>query len=473
MGVSTMFGMVFGFVGATVAARYIPEESLGVYFLLLAVVYFLEVIGNAGLQLSSAKFIASAEDDQERQSIVNTLLTIRLATIVIVVLLAIVARPWLLLLFPSDLLADLFVYVPIVFAVQISDATLTFMMQGFHLYRKMATVQVIQGALNLGLLLLFIIVFDFGVLGYIWATSISLFVSASIRFFLIPVPKRLGVDVDLLKRIIRFGLPLQVNDFLNFLIVRVDVLILGALIGPRSIAYLEVAAKIPNYFARFAHALQSVYFPHMAEMFSQGDKKQAEEMLNNTTRFTSFILLFGALLFTLFQNEVMVFVFSDAYAVSAPVLAILMLVVSIAVINEILDTAFVSAGHSSYVIFVNVTVAIIGLTGNALLIPAMGFTGAALARLLADVVGNPISIWVLRRVEIDVKVREYLRSFAIFGLCYVLYLFFGASGVLPRLLILLVYLGLSLTFSVIRMSEITALFHIFQTRLRPPVLEEQ
>jgi O-antigen/teichoic acid export membrane protein len=472
MGASTLIEMTFGFLSVTVAARVIPEERFGVYFLLLAMVYLLEVIGSFGLHLSAAKFVASASCNQERQFIVNNLLTFRLLTVIIISLLTIVAKPVLLFLFSSQLLSALFIYVPVLFAVRLTDWTFSYIMQGFQLYRGLALVQALSGVLNFGLVLLFLLVLNLDVQGLILATVLSLSVAALLRYLMIPTPKALAFDRDLIRQILRFGLPLQGNDVLTFVIQRIDILILGMLMSPASIAYLEVASKIPNYFQRLCKALDSVYLPHMSELFSEGRRNQAKDALNSFLRLTAFVTMFCALVFSLFQREVVVIIFSDRYLPSAPALGLLMMATSIGMVSTILDIALISADRPAYLLIINSVTTIASVLGNMAMIPLFGFMGAAYAKLIANTVSNPVSAWCVYREGIRVRVREYLKPALILTVCLLAYKGFGWNTTALKGVLVILFVVVSAVFSVVTSGDVLALLSSLRLSSRQPILEK-
>jgi O-antigen/teichoic acid export membrane protein len=472
MGASTVLSMMFGFLSVTVTARVIPEEQFGVYFLLLAIVYLFQVLGNFGLGLSAAKFVASASSDRERQMIVNTLLAFRLLTVLAISLLAIVSKPLFLLFFPSELLLSLFIYVPVLFFVQLTEGTLSHIMQGFHLYKRMAFVQTLTGVLNFGLVLLFLLVLNLDVHGLILASILSLSAAALLRYRMIPTPKALAFDRDLIRRILRFGLPLQGNEVLSFIIRRVDVLILGALMSPAHIAYLEVAFKIPNYFERLYQALHSVYFPHMAELFAQSRRAEAEDVLNSFLRLAAFATMFCALAFALFQREVIVLLFSDKYLPSAPALGVLMIVVAIAVTSMILDDGLISVGRPAYLLIINLVMAVTSVLANVSMIPLFGFMGAVYARLAADIVTNPVSVWCLRREKIGVRVSEYLKPALFLVICLAIYLGLGWDTIVLRVLLISLFVVLCVAFSVVTSGDMLALLGSLRLPVRQSALEK-
>ena len=127
-----------------------------------------------------------------------------------------------------------------------------------------------------------------------------------------------------MKEILKFGFPLYLNEILTFGYRRADSLIIGGLLGPVSIAYYEVARRIPDSIATFYATFKSVFFPFMTNLFARGEKDKAEIIINNSVRWISLVIGFGALISLLFGEEIIVLIFSDRYLPSVPIFVLLM-----------------------------------------------------------------------------------------------------------------------------------------------------
>lgn len=466
MGASALLTIALSFITVIIVARIIPEEEYGVYFLLLAIVYLLDVIGGFGLQLSAAKFIASALDRAEQEIIVNNLLTFCLATVSIVSVLSLVGKSLLLSIFPSDALSDLFLYIPIIYFVQAIDRLLSYVMQGFQMYKPMSIIAALTGVINFVLIILFVGLFRMGLQGLLLATTLSFVVSALARYQAVPTQKRLAFDPKLIRQIIRFGLPLQSNSVLTFISQRLDVLILGAFLSPAHVAYLGVAGKIPQSFQKLYESLYSVYFPHMTDLFARGQKAQAEEVLHRFLRLTSLFTLTTALVAVLFQHEIITLIFSERYAASAPAFGLLMVILTMSVAGTILDTTLIAAGNPNYVPFISLADTIPSMIANLILIPPLGFMGAVIAKMIANLTSNPLCIWALNREGIAVRSSAYFKPAAIALVCVLLYLLPGGSTLLHKLLTLALFFGLGMLFSVIAAADVADVMTLWQQAKR-------
>ena len=159
-------------------------------------------------------------------------------------------------------------------------------------------------------------------------------------------------------------------------------------------------------------------------------------------------------MFAFLDGYIFTLFFSDKYMPSAPALGVLMIINSIGLISTILDASYTAHGQPVYLILVNSLVAVINVIGNFILIPVFGFMGSVYARLIAELVGNPISYLLARAEKIQVKLSLYLKPALIFFACLIVYYIFDVQAVLLKAAVLLAYLALSAAFSVVTVRDI-------------------
>jgi len=271
------------------------------------------------------------------------------------------------------------------------------------------------------------------------------------------------------RAILRFGAPLQGNDVLTFIFERIDVLILGAFMTPVHIAYLEVANKIPMYFQRLSHAVQSVYFPPMSDLFARQQRREAEDMLANALRLSAFATMFTAVVTLLFHREIIVLLFSEKYLPSGLALGVLMAVFGISVASQLVDSTLISAGHPGYILVINSVTTAVTVSASLLLVPRWGVTGAVLSRLAANLLTHPVALWCLHREGINVHLRQYIRPAILLLVALAAYRSFG-QGILLRLGIILAFTLASFGVSAIRVRDLAGMLASVRPRPRQPVL---
>ena len=463
-GAGTGFTMVFGMINMMILARYLPRREYGIFLLLMIVADFLGMISAFGLNTSVIPSIASATGE-EKSKIVNSVVTFRFLTFVLVSAIFFLGQRWVLLLFGESDIGRLALFVPFMLATQGYRNLLRAVLQGLFDFKRLATIDLIASALNLAMIVIFILLLKASFTGLILAQIVSQGFACVALYWVIPGPKRLQLHRVHLLGLIRFGWPLQLNDILNFVFSNVGSLIIAALMGPGDVALLSVAGKLPGMIRKFYDSFRSVYLPNLSKLLSDDNPRRAHQLLNTSLRLTSFATALAALAAALFGREIILLLFSEQYELAATAFVLSMLALNIQLVGNVLGTSLVAAGDSKGPAATNVVTAGVGLLANAILIPLFGINGAAVAGGAGSLAANPASVWFLRRRGVLARVSEYLKplsvalAFAIPVLCL---------QPLPwtlRALLLPLFLVVCYLFSIIKREDLSQAISVGRTFL--------
>jgi len=464
-GIGTFFQIVLGFLGLMVAVRYISKEQFGIFVLLQVIVSFLGVISSLILEnISVARLIATAKNNQ--MEVANTAICYKVIIGFIVGLVILFCEPLIYQVFRSEQLSRLVIYIPLFFILSSFDEFLLGILQGFRQFKKMAISQIINGGVKFLLIIIFLVVLKMDVIGLIYAFLLSFATSVIFQYLVIPGKKQFNLNPMLFKEIFRFGFPLGLNNILTFIFMKVDRLMIGAMISTTGVAYYEVADKIPSASHRMYESFRSVFFPNMSELFAQGRYEEAEKVLNNSLRFISFAIFFAALVATLFQKEIVCFLFSEKYLDSAPAFSLLMVAVGIGLIGNVLGTSLVALGQSDKPVKINIVDSTTNIIANLIMIPIFGFMGAVYATLLSRSATNPFIVWFLIRYGVKVKVFHYLKPILALGICMIPFLIFGFENIIIKLFLIILFLCICVSLSVIKKSDLTILLNVLSPSLK-------
>ena len=405
----TILNIVALFIETILAARVLPQDSYGIYVILIAVVNFLVVVVDFGCKTSVTKMLASADKTQQA-ILANTTTVFRLLVIIAISALIWVWKDSLLIFDPDSTYLQYAVFVPLMLATGSFDELFFSMLQGFKAYGQIGISQVIRSVLRLGLSFTFLFVLHMGTIGLIYSWIISFGVSSLYQFIALPMSKGFLLHRPVLGEILRFGAPLQVTRFLWFLLRRVDILLLAAIAGPTSVAYYSVAARIPDALQRMSEAYIAVYFPTISSMLANGKQKQATLILNRSVRLISFGTALGALVSVLFSTEIMTLLFSHKYAASALVFGILMLAFHVAFMINLMGYTMTAAGYPGRSLWANLVRIGLNVAGDLALIPYFAAVGAACAGLVSAYIANPVAIWLTRKSGTVIEVASYSKQ---------------------------------------------------------------
>jgi len=155
-----------------------------------------------------------------------------------------------------------------------------------------------------------------------------------------------------------------------------------------------------------------------------------------------------------------------------PALGLLMIIFSISVASMILDYTLISADHPGYMLVISLADTIPSVLANFVLIPPFGFMGAVFAKLIANIISNPISVWCVRREQIGVRVSEYLKPMLFLMTCLGIHFGLGQDTIVSKGLLIGLFVTLCVTFSVITKRDLAFLLRTFRLPKRQPILEK-
>jgi O-antigen/teichoic acid export membrane protein len=451
--------MFLGLLGTALAARILPVEAFGAFVLVEVIGSFLTQFSSLGLDVAITKFITGTDDGHEQRQLVNTAIQFRLLTIILVSLVALLIRPVLSNMFGSSPLLIYALFVPLLYLLESSRRMLRSILQGFQLFGPISISDLLGSLVNFVLLLILVLGMQQGVFGLLYARVISSAAACIYLFRSVPIRKQLELNVGLLKQLLAFGFPLQINAMLTFAYGRTDALLIGVLLGPAEIAYYEVARKIPESLVRTYDAFRTVYFPLMSRLSARGEQGRLERVLNHSTRWISFLGISVALVTLVFGSDIIRLLFSDKYLPSAPVFTLLMFGLTLTLIEYTLGNSLVAIGESDKPAIVNAVLAAVSLLCNVLLIPIFGIFGAAIANVTGNVAAIPLDTLFLRRKKVDVRMVFFLKPILLFAAFWaVIHFFYQPEILLEKIAVVGLFLLASVLLSTVHPAEIQIVF---------------
>ena len=452
IGGSTAVYIIFLFVEMMVAVRYLDTESYGIYILMVTITNFLVMFIDFGFQTATTQKIASSPYLRQID-ITNNVLICRSLIIAVISVAFVLGRNLLMIVDSSGGILHYVLYIPIMMAAMSFDELFTSTLQGFHAYKHIAVAHLVRSLLRLCLTVVFLKMFQWGMLALVYSWIISFGISIIYQCILLPVPKRFMFNRQLLEEIFKFGFPLQMSRFLWFVSTRVNVLLLGMLATPISVAYFAVADRIPNAFYFLSASFITVFFPNITTLLAEGERKKAKWMLDQSLRLVSFLMALFALIAVLFDRQIVILLFTEKYFASSRIFAVLMIALHMGFIVQLMGYTLTAAGYPKRSLIENAVRTSLIVVGNLVLIPVLGIIGVAVATLNANYIGNPLSVWLLKRSDIRVAVSSYSKQTGILLLCVVLYWSFHPTIFLLKAAIIPLFIAANLLLSTVSFED--------------------
>jgi O-antigen/teichoic acid export membrane protein len=453
----TLLQIIFGLFGLVIAVRYLPKDQFGIFVLIqVTATFFMILVSFAVQNISVTKFIASTKDN-DRMRVANILvsyyLLFSLALSLITALLFLLVK----LVAGVAFLDKMILYVPVFILLNGFYEFLLSVLQGFHKYREIGLSQVINGLAKILFILIFLVILKTSLFGLLLSFYLSFLVSIVYQLSALPQKIKPILDSKLLREVFSFGLPLSLNHLLTLVFTKIDRYMIGGIIGPTGVAYYEIASRIPDNGYRMFQSFHSVLFPNISELFARRRGGEAEHIINNSLRLISFGSAFITLIAFLFKEDIVRILFSGQYLISAAAFSILMLSMSTDFVGYILGATLIASGSPDKPVKINIISTTVNVCGNLILLPSLGFTGAAYAALAARAIANPIAMVFVKRKEIGISLNNYLKPLLALALCLLVFFVSGTHLVLYKLCLLALFLLICLGLSVVSSKDIVSI----------------
>jgi O-antigen/teichoic acid export membrane protein len=424
-------------VTTAILARHLPTDAFGAFLLIQALALILARFCSFGLDLAVPRFLSEEGEARRRFAVIGSVFAFRLTVVAVVGVAALLVLTPAAGLFGLEKHAGLLPFLPWLLGLQSLGGLLTAVLQGLFLFPASARAHAVASTAHVLAIVVLVPGLHLGVHAVAWAKVGTLALGLAVGLLAVPVRQVFRWDASLLRQILRFSLPLQLNDILGYAAQRLDAVVVAALLGPAAVVYLEVARRLPEGVSTIYEAFRSVFFPFAAGLAATGRLPALVLLLNRALRLVAFVTLLATLLALLYGEEVIRLLFSRAYVPSAPLFALLMLGLSFTVLEHTMGYSLVAVGETGKPVILNAVRSSLNLAGLAALIPLAGILGPGVALVLSAALTLPLPVRFLAQRGVRVSWSTILMPAAVFALCAGLYYFLGS--VIARPVILLVF----------------------------------
>lgn len=232
---------------------------------------------------------------------------------------------------------------------------------------------------------------------YVGATAGSYLVATLLALVLIH--RELGslrpaFDLSFTGAALRLGLRGQAGNVLQFLNLRLDILLVPILVSLPAAGVYLVAVRVSEMVTQVASATATFLFPRVAEQSDSTATAPTEE----ATRITLLVVAILGLVVIIVAGPLLGVAFGPEFATGTGALQLTMLAMIPLSIMRILAGDLKGRGRPGLVSVSALAALIATITGNLTLIPAFGIEGAALASVIAYTAGAGVMLLAYRSV---------------------------------------------------------------------------
>lgn len=240
-----------------------------------------------------------------------------------------------------------------------------------------------KAVLLIGLSLLLVVSFGWGVKGVVYANALTFGVLALLRGAMILRRVGLGFSKDLAGQLVRFGIPLVPSAFANGALGVVERYFLNNLAGTAAVGMYSLGSRLASLLQMFVAAPFSQTFSvRRMESLVKGEDQQGNDRI-----LTLFVVLISlcALCLAMFSPDLIALIAPGDYAEAASLLPLLGLCAVLASINFNIELGIHFSRRTWVLPLISVLALVACAVANALLIGWFGVIGCALALLVVNV----------------------------------------------------------------------------------------
>jgi len=404
------------FLSHVLIARILGPKAFGLYVLGLVSIKATELIARLGLDIGAMRY-ASICHRNSPERVKGTLISATsisfLSGILFAVALAFLADFVSVTVFHEPELKGIITIFSFCIPFMASMMTVATSTQGFHTTKYSVYIRdIIQPLANITFI---VILFSFstGLKEAIYAFVLSHILALMSGIYIVTSRYRLYFKRDIkatynLKELLSYSAPIFASAFLMFLILWVDVIMLGIFKSSASVGIYRAACQIPLFMVIILQASNSIYAPVSAELFRNEKRERLNQVFKTTTKWVFYLTLPIALVLLSSAKEVMLIFGSQFVSPGATVLMILTVAQLINCCTGGVGYTLCMAGKQNIELTNSALIVCINIGLNVFLIPRYGEIGAAVATGVAI-----ISINIIRLIEVYVlyKIHPYDKKF--------------------------------------------------------------
>lgn len=474
--VFSFLAYVLGYFIRMLLARNLTVEEYGLFYAIFGFLSFFTLFTGLGTRDALAKYIPEWLTKKDKKKIKSAIVFV---FILVVITSGIICS---ILFFSSNFLAQEYFHtwdavLPLqlmLISFFLTSVLLVFSML-FVGYQRQLFYSLIEFVKNITILIGISIGFYFGlrilspVYAFVgsYAISVLLFgVIFHIKCF--PGFFKIGFefDRDLYKKVIRYGTYLILVNIAALIIGYIDIISITYFRNLTEVGYYNIALPTAYSLLFFSSAIFAVLLPMSSELRARKDRKRLNEGVSLLYRYALLIVLPFVLMFFMFSKEIINILFGAKYLPAQPALSILSIGVLFYIFSNINNTLFYSFDKPKTASKVSFVGAGFNLVINLILVPQIGFVGAAISSAVCFFIMFMFSLKLISR-NITIKdiwgnILRTLLSGMIFILAiYILKHLIALPALLEMIIIIAisaaVYAGMVLALRITSIKEIKGL----------------
>lgn len=383
-----------------IMTRYLGTTGFGQYTTTIAYLQFFGIIVDFGLAVVVAQLIAARRAETDR--ILSNVFTFRLVTAAILFALAPIVVWWLP--YPLIVKQATALAAGALFFVSLQQVIVSIYQRELQMFAPAAAEVAGRAAIFIGTIVVVILGADLQaimaavLIGNVLQFAVS-FVAAR-RFATI----RLACDWVMWREVLAKSWPIGLSIIFNLIYFRADTIILSFYRDSATVGLYGAPYKVLEVLVTFPYLFMGLVLPMLSASWAAGDRTRFTSQLQrawDTMAIITWPVLIGGVVLA---TPIMVAVAGVEFITSGAILPILLVATAAIYFSNVFTHAIIAVEQQRRMLGGFAAVAVVALIGYLVLIPRIGYWGAAGVTVFAEVAILLISILVVRQTT-AVKIR--------------------------------------------------------------------
>ena len=470
-GVSTIIGRFLAFLLFPLYTNVFTPDEFGIYTLVYAYLAFLNVVYIYGMDAAFMKYTSLAEGDEKQNTFSTPYLFVAFTSVIFSILFYIFLNPISVSMNLDSQYYHLLLYV---IGILFFDTLTLIPFNSLRLERKtqkFAIIKISNISINLGLNLILILKYDFGIEA-IFISNLA----ASIFSFIVLLPEilkklKIKIDIQILRKMAKFGLPYLPAAFASIIVQIIDVPIVERLTNTATLGIYRANYKLGIFMMLFVQMFAFAWQPFFLE---NAKEKNAKEIFAKVL--TIFLVIASSIwiILSLFIEDIVTIkimgktLLGEQFLSGLPIIPIILL----AYLFNGLYMNFIAGIYieekTQYFPLITGLGAFVNVLVNFTLIPRIGIMGAAWATLASYVVmAGGLFIVSQKFYRIDYEYKKIAKVFALIFISGIAYYYLISNELLSigiKIIIAVGFVSALFILKVVEKEEFIKVLSLFKSK---------
>ena len=388
-----LLGRMLSLITVPIYTRILSPADYGALDILSYTAVLVTLLMGAALDQAVARFYLDAPNDVERKKIASTVLIYYICAFAFLVPLITpfardLAHNWLHGQVTKNTVMLVFVFIWFNGIYYIADNQLKYL----FLSKQVALCAMGNSLVGVAFSLIFVTHYRLGVFGLFLGQTVGAGIFALVALYLGRRSYALLFHWGVLRRLLRYSLPLIPGSLAYYLMQYVDRFAIQEFISLKEVGIYGIGARLASLINLFLTGFQGAWSPTVFKSFRENEAPEKFRVVFNYFLFIVLVMMLGL---SVFGKEILRILTTKTFSQGFVVVPLLVSAAILASVGEYFTYGIRIAQKTHYKLVLNITMLIMNVVLNYFLIPPFGIIGAALATatsfLFLSIVGMVIS----------------------------------------------------------------------------------